>query len=277
MPRVNGRYRFVCHPELHRICVIDEGGRLVEVFGEGGTLPGQFDHPSDAIVVAPRFQSEPGEGDCVELVAIADRGNDRVQVFEPQGQLVAEIGGGTAGEAAGREGWPFFRLGGHPVLTAPVRLEWEDPLLVVIGADGARTRLDLAAALLPTFDEWLSSASVPALSAAQHHFRHKVRRDMLAASLAAIETALGRAWLDAGDTDAAARLWSVSWPAALPADARAAHAAERDRAATAAAFRFGSAARVAAVRCAIRKSLGAFASFPLLASDRGGPASREAC
>ena len=36
-----------------------------------------------------------------------------------------------------------------------------------------------------------------------------------AAPLAAIETALGTASLEAGDADAAARLWSLSWPGAL--------------------------------------------------------------
>ena len=77
------------------------------------------------------------------------------------------------------------------------------------------------------------------LAAAHHHFRHKVRSDMLAAPLAAIETALGTASLEAGDADAAARLWSLSWPAALDRRAREAHADVRDRAAMAAAFRLG--------------------------------------
>jgi hypothetical protein len=272
---------FACCPESHQICVIDSLGRLCEVFGEAGSGPGQFDQPSHVIVVSPRFEGEDLLVDGIDLVAVADRGNNRVQIFEPEGQLVAILGAPAgATEPAtewrdARAGWPFFRVGGDPRLDAPVRLEWADPLLVVVGADGTRTPIDLAAALLPTFDHWQATASRPMLAAAHHHFRHKVRSDMLAQPLGAIETALGVASLEAGDVDAAARLWSLSWPAALDRTAREAHAAARDRAATAAAFRLGGSARVANVRAAIRQSLGAFA-LPMLA-DRGGPITREAC
>ena len=276
------RRTFACCPDSHQICVLDGDG-LCEVFGEQGSGPGQFDCPSHVIVVSPRFEGEVATVDGIDLVAVADRGNDRVQIFEPEGQLVAIIGapaGAGAPQAAWRDaraGWPFFRAGGDPRLAAPVALEWADPLLVVIGADGSRTPIDLAAALLPSFETWLAGASRPMLAAAHHHFRHKVRSDMLASSLGAIETALGTASLEAGDVDAAARLWSLSWPAALDRTAREAHAAVRDRAATSAAFRLGGASRVAAARAAIRQSLGAFA-LPLLAEgDRGGPITREAC
>jgi hypothetical protein len=283
---------FACCPDSHQICVIDSLGRLCEVFGEAGTGPGQFDQPSHVIVVSPRFEGEdaPGEGtSCagIDLVAVADRGNNRVQIFEPEGQLVAIIGapaGATETPTEWRDaraGWPFFRVGGDPRLEAPVRLEYADPLLVVVGADGSRTPIDLAAALLPSFDSWLATASRSMLAAAHHHFRHKVRSDMLAEPLGAIETALGSASLEAGDVDAAARLWSLAWPTALDRQAREAHVLVRDRAATAAAFRLGGAARVAAVRAAIRQSLGAFA-LPVIADrDRGGPMSSpvfgEAC
>jgi hypothetical protein len=280
-PLTRGR-TFACCPESHQIAVIDASGRLCEVFGEAGQGPGQFDRPSHVIVVSPRFEGEDTHVDGIDLVAVADRGNNRVQIFEPEGQLVATIGGAdAAGMPAewrdARAGWPFFRVGGDPRLTAPVRLEWADPLLVVVGADGSRTPIDLAAALLPSFDAWLQTASRPMLAAAHHHFRHKVRSDMLAAPLAAIETALGVASLDGGDTDAAARLWSLSWPAALDRAAREAHAAVRDRAATSAAFRLGGIARVGSVRAAIRQSLGAFALPRLADHDRGGPVTREAC
>jgi hypothetical protein len=104
---------------------------------------------------------------------------------------------------------------------------------------------------------------------------------MLAEPLGAIETALGTASLEAGDVDAAARLWSLAWPVALDRQAREAHVSRRDRAATAAAFRLGGTARVAAVRAAIRQSLGAFALPALADGDRGGPIRRrlfgEAC
>jgi hypothetical protein len=270
---------FACCPDTHQIAVIDAAGRLCEVFGDGGTGPGQFDQPSHVIVVSPRFEGEDTLSEGIELVAVADRGNNRVQIFEPEGQLVAIIGAAAdAVEPAtewrdARAGWPFFRVGGDPRLEAPVRLEWADPLLVVVGADGTRTPIDLAAAMLPSFDAWLATASRPMLAAAHHHFRHKVRSDMLAAPLAAIETALGCASLETGDVDAAARLWSLSWPAALARPEREAHADVRDRAAMAGAFRLGGVARVGAVRAAIRQSLGAFA-LPVL-TDR--PFTREAC
>jgi hypothetical protein len=279
---------FACCPETHQIAVIDAAGRLCEVFGDAGTGPGQFDRPSHVIVVSPRFEGEDRDHvEGIDLVAVADRGNNRVQIFEPEGQLVAIIGApADAVEPAtewrdARAGWPFFRVGGDPRLDAPVRLEWADPLLVVVGADGSRTPIDLAAALLPSFDAWLATASRPMLAAAHHHFRHKVRSDMLAAPLAAIETALGCASLEAGDVDAAARLWSLSWPAALARPEREAHADARDRAAMAGAFRLGGIARVGAVRAAIRQSLGAFALPVLAEGDRGGPVPRrvfgEAC
>lgn len=281
-PATRGR-TFACCPESHQIAVIDAYGRLCEVFGEEGQGPGQFDRPSHVIVVSPRFEGEDTQVEGIELVAVADRGNNRVQIFEPEGQLVATIGASAGAAGApmewrdARAGWPFFRVGGDPRLVAPVRLEWADPLLVVIGADGSRTPIDLAAALLPSFDAWLTTASRPMLAAAHHHFRHKVRSDMLAAPLAAIETALGVASLEAADADAAARLWSLSWPAALDRMAREAHAAVRDRAATSAAFRLGGLARVGTVRAAIRQSLGAFALPRLADHDRGGPVTREAC
>jgi hypothetical protein len=277
---------FACCPESHQICVIDALGRLCEVFGEAGTGPGQFDQPSHVIVVSPRFEGE-AHVDGIDLVAVADRGNNRVQLFEPEGQLVAIIGApADATEPAtewrdARAGWPFFRVGGDPRLEAPVRLEWADPLLVVVGADGSRTPIDLAAAMLPSFDAWLATASRPMLAAAHHHFRHKVRSDMLAEPLGAIETALGTASLEAGDADAAARLWSLAWPASLDRQAREAHVQARDRAAMAAAFRLGGTARVASVRAAIRQSLGAFALPVLTDGDRRGSVSRrvfgEAC
>jgi hypothetical protein len=279
--------RFACCPETDQIAVIDAAGRLCEVFGEAGRGPGQFDQPSHVIVVSPRFEGEDANVEGIALVAVADRGNNRVQIFEPEGLLVAIIGAAADTTEAptdwrdARAGWPFFRVGGAPRLDAPVRLEWADPLLVVVGADGSRTPIDLAAALLPSFDAWLATAARPMLAAAHHHFRHKVRSDMLAAPLAAIETALGTACLEAGDADAAARLWSLSWPGALDRSAREAHADVRDRAATASAFRLGGITRVGAVRAAIRQSLGAFALPMLAARDRDRPAPRhlfgEAC
>jgi hypothetical protein len=271
--------RFACDPVAHQVCVVDADGRLLEAFGEPGSLPGQFLEPADAVVVSPRFHGEDAS-DRPELVAVADRGNRRVQVFEPHGQLVAILGNETPATPdidRGRAGWPFFRLGSTSLAGDPVSLDWQDPYLVVTDSTGCRTSIDLAAALLPSFDDWLDAATVPMLSAAHHHFRHKVRGDDLAAPLAAIETALGRYWLETGEPENAARLWSLSWPSALDARQREGHARERDRAATAAAFRLGGAARTTRVRTAIRQSLGAFAVLPHFEAGPGGRETREAC
>lgn len=271
--------RVACDPAAHHICVIGGDGELLEAFGQFGRLPGEFSHPSDVVVVSPRFDGEdaPDRLDLrLDLIVVADRGNDRLQVFEPEGQLVAIIGGPDGRDAAdvdGREGWPFFRLGPQIALRDPARLRWEDPWLVVIDGDGGETRLDLALALLPTFDEWIATASTPMLASAHHHFRHKTRNGALAEALATIETALGVAWLNAGDVDAASRLWSLGWAPQLATAVRDRQAAQRDHAAMRAAFRLGGVSAVSRVRAAIRLSLGVFAAWPGVDRDR---ATREA-
>jgi hypothetical protein len=275
----SGAIRVACDPASHHICVVDGDGALLEVFGEHGSLPGQFDQPSDVVVVSPRFDGEDAQSDRLDLVVVADRGNHRLQVFEPEGQLVAILGSpdpaAVSSTTGQREGWPFFRPGPHAHLHDPAGLRWEDPYLVVTDGEGRETRVDLAYALLPSFAVWLSAAGLPMLVSAHHHFRHKVRNDSLAEPLAAIETALGRAWLAAGDVEAASRLWSLGWAPRLATAVRDRHAAERDRAAMRAAFRLGDASQVARVRAAIRLSLGVFAAWPGADRDRGR-ATREA-
>jgi hypothetical protein len=270
-------FHVACDPASHQICVVDGEGALLEVFGQYGTLPGEFNYPSDVVVVSPRFDGEDPAAERLDLVVVADRGNHRLQVFEPEGQLVAIIGSPERTDASpegSRDGWPFFRSGPQAYLHDPAQLRWEDPWLVVIDGAGRETRVDLAVALLPSFEEWLAAASTPMLASAHHHFRHKARNASLAEPLAAIETALGLAWLASGDLDATSRLWSLGWAPQLAADVRERHAAERDRAAMRAAFRLG-ASSVARVRAAIRLSQGVFAAWPGADRDRGR-ATREA-
>jgi hypothetical protein len=79
--------------------VLDGRGRWVESFGERGRQPGQFDHPSDATLVMPMFEGEDAvESAYTALVAVADRMNHRVQIFELAGQFVAALGRSTPGE-----------------------------------------------------------------------------------------------------------------------------------------------------------------------------------
>jgi hypothetical protein len=281
--RIGGRsgapsIHVACDPASHQICMVDADGGLLEVFGQHGALPGEFDRPSDVIVVSPQFDGEDPAAERLGLVVVADRGNHRLQIFEPEGQLVAIIGSAARTDAVpdgSRDGWPFFRSTPHAYLHDPAQLRWDDPWLVVIDGAGRETRIDLAVALLPSFEEWLEGASTPMLASAHHHFRYKARNGSLAEPLAAIETALGLAWLASGDVDATSRLWSLGWAPQLSIEARDRHASERDRAAMRAAFRLGGASSVARVRAAIRLSQGVFAAWPGADRDRGR-ATREA-
>src|SRR4029453_9709222 len=65
--------RVPCDPTTHQICVVDERGALLGVFGDPGALPGQFDRPSDVIVVSPRFDGEEMTVGRMDLVVVADR------------------------------------------------------------------------------------------------------------------------------------------------------------------------------------------------------------
>ncbi len=257
---------YVCDAISDRIHVLDGRGRWVESFGERGRQPGQFDHPSDATLVMPMFEGEdPVESAYTALVAVADRMNHRVQIFEPAGQFVTALGGSTpkdtacaiaAAEPAERDGWPFFRLAPDPVFKEPVRLRWRAPWLEVTEAGGAMHRIDLAYAMLPCFDDWLAAATLHVLVSAQHHLRFCIRQTAgIALPLLQIETALGQAWLRACDVDAVARLWSLPWPAGIDADRIRAEATRRDRLAIGTAFVLGSAHRVLRVRAALRAAL----------------------
>jgi hypothetical protein len=268
---------YVCDAISHRIHVLDNRGRWVESFGEQGPHPGQFDGPSDATLVMPMFEGEESaESAYTALVAVADRMNHRVQIFEPAGQFVTALGGLTAQDAAqlasdlgerrstsqhvdaptGRDGWPFFRVTPDMDFHEPVRLRWRAPWLEVTEAGGATHSIDLAYAMLPRFEDWLASATLHALVAAQHHLRFCIRQTAgIALPLLQIETALGETWLRARDIDAVARLWSLPWPAGIDAERIRVEATRRDRLAIATAFSLGSAHRVLRVRAALRAAL----------------------
>jgi hypothetical protein len=274
-----GTVSYVCDATSHQIHVLDGRGRWLESFGAQGRGPGQFDRPSDVAVVMPMFEGEEAaESAYTALVAVADRMNHRVQIFEPAGQFVAALGGPDNSmpldlsaalldsdgaplfsEQAGsseRDGWPFFRVTPDLAFNEPVRLRWRAPWLDVTEASGAKHRVDLAYAMLPRFEDWLASANLHALVAAQHHLRFCIRQTAgIALPLLQIETALGEAWLRSRDIDAVARLWSLPWPAGIDAERIRIEATRRDRLAVATAFSLGSAHRVLRVRAALRAAL----------------------
>jgi hypothetical protein len=260
---------YVCDTISHQIHVLDGRGRWIESFGEQGRQPGQFDHPSDATLVMPMFEGEESaaESAYTALVAVADRMNHRVQIFEPAGQFVTALTGPTA-EPTARDGWPFFRVTPDMPFHEPVRLRWRAPWLEVTEVSGATHQIDLAYAMLPRFEDWLAQATLHALVAAQHHLRFCIRQTPgIAWPLLQIETALGETWLRARDIDAVARLWSLPWPAGIDADRIRVETARRDRLAVATAFSLGSAHRVLRVRAALR------AALPGIAPARHGESS----
>lgn len=284
---------YVCDDISHQIHVLDGRGRWVESFGERGRQPGQFDHPSDATLVLPMFEGEESaEGAYTALVAVADRMNHRVQIFEPAGQFVTALGGHSqdAAEAAppavpdapgigpiSRDGWPFFRVTPDMAFNEPVRLRWRAPWLEVTEASGTTHTVDLAYAMLPRFEDWLAQATLAGLVAAQHHLRFCIRQTAgIALPLLRIETALGETWLRNRDIDAVARLWSLPWPAGLDADRIRAEATRRDRLAVATAFSLGSAHRVLRVRAALRAALPGPAVLQPSHTRHVGPADRKA-
>lgn len=117
----------------HRVVVTDPAsGAERFVFGRRGTALGSFDVPVDIALVAPTFDEDDGiaafDG-C--LLAVADYGNARVQIFDLDGTLVDVLNGTDLDY-----GW------------RPCRLTWRAPFLQVDGVERAGCRVHLAAAML---------------------------------------------------------------------------------------------------------------------------------
>lgn len=65
-----------------RVQVFDSTGRFVRTWGGDGISPGQFRNPID---LAVHFKPQ---DTAIEYVAVSDYGNNRVQLFTPQGQFL---------------------------------------------------------------------------------------------------------------------------------------------------------------------------------------------
>src|SRR4051794_13727257 len=87
------RLTYACDVSHHRVIVSDGLGQIKFAFGERGSRPGQFDTPLDVALVAPEFCGEqlPADMNDVLWIAVADYGNQRVQVFELDGSLVGTV------------------------------------------------------------------------------------------------------------------------------------------------------------------------------------------
>ncbi|HYE86681.1 MAG TPA: NHL repeat-containing protein, partial [Vicinamibacterales bacterium] len=174
---------YVCDSWNHRIQVFSGEGLPCGAFGSRGSAAGRFDVPTAITIVSPSFPDEELDSDTPDgsWLAIADRWNDRVQIFDLSGAFIAAIGGDTNvdGERAGltRAGWPYFRVGQMPVLAQPVELSWAAPRLTVKGATGRVDRLDLALALLPDFETWRASTPADARAAAARRLLPQLQSD----------------------------------------------------------------------------------------------------
>jgi hypothetical protein len=176
---LGGGRAYMCDTANDSIDVIDLNARPLFSFGSRGAAPGQFQEPSDCVIMA----ADPsGEGLTTDpaVLAVADAGNDRVQLFELDGVPLGVIG--PASGRAGLSGWPagsgspFFRVAPIPPFAQPRRLDWRPPFLDVITAGGPVVRLDLTTALLPVFEDWLRRATPVTLREAFAHFSDPARQ-----------------------------------------------------------------------------------------------------
>lgn len=186
---------FVADSWNHRIQVFDGTGRLCFAFGGRGDKDGQFRAPAGLVIATPAL---PGEGDrgsaaALPVLVVADQWNNRLQVFTLDGAWLATLGGRTGvrgGDA--RQSFPFFRIGAVGVPRDPVRLSWQGPWLSVVGGNGRSHQLDLASALLPSFDQWQREAPAAERAHARRYFslcRHS-RRPVPSAVLQALSLEL---------------------------------------------------------------------------------------
>jgi len=147
----DGGRAFMCDPAAHCIDVVDQTARPMFSFGRLGYQPGEFNEPSDVIVL-------PTDGwlelvtEAPALVAVADRGNHRVQIFELDGVLLAVLKPGrhVRGLAGRTLSSPLFvELDG---LIQPSRLAWRAPWLEITTYGQRLVRRQLAHALKAAAD-----------------------------------------------------------------------------------------------------------------------------
>jgi hypothetical protein len=136
---IDGGAAFTYHCETgnDRIVVTDARGRIVFAFGSHGTGLGQFDTPVHLAFVSPEFHGESLGGASTDTtwLAVADYGNCRIQLFDLDGSPIGAI----PDQEDAHLGRPCF-------------LTWQAPVLHVVGEDGTRTAVHLAAALLYVSD-----------------------------------------------------------------------------------------------------------------------------
>ena len=138
---------YACDPQHDAIAVFDGDGRCVMAFGGHGSRPGQFRTPAAIALVRPQFAGEAPAADLEPLVAVADQGNHRVQIFAMDGTLVACVGHKAANGFLPRH-WRW--VGVEPAFDHPYGLAWTAPYLDVTCTGGRLVRLNLADAMGPS-------------------------------------------------------------------------------------------------------------------------------
>jgi hypothetical protein len=163
--RSQQRRTYICDPSQHRVHIVGADGRLIASFGAKGSRPGEFDTPLDVALVRVPFAGEDlDDGDLDgALVAVADCGNDRVQLFEPDGVPFGVVSGrlDDASDLRRRSGHRLFRIDAHPFLVAPRRLSSNGSVIEAQCAERA-VLVDLTHALLLDYVMWAESPAVAA-------------------------------------------------------------------------------------------------------------------
>ena len=156
-------WAYVCDPVGHAIDVIDQDARPMFSFGAYGDRPGQFNQPSDVVVLpADPWLRSVTSGPAV--VAVADRGNHRVQLFEPDGLLLAVMAPRVPVRSLEDEASVRFLEIELDGLVHPTRLAWKGSWLEITNYDQSGVRVDLADALQG------------AAASARHHLTRAVRQ-----------------------------------------------------------------------------------------------------
>ncbi len=78
---------YVADSGNHRIQVFDTLGNFLRMWGGFGSDPGQFNGPGDVGVGLVYEQTS------VKFIAVSDHGNNRIQLFDTQGNLLSVVGG----------------------------------------------------------------------------------------------------------------------------------------------------------------------------------------
>jgi hypothetical protein len=120
---------YLCDSQTHSIDVLDGDGLPLFSFGGYGDGPGQLDTPIDVAILTLDGSAITMSSDAI--LAVAERGNNRVQLFELDGAWLGILEDGLRNAC-----W------------VPSRLDVDRRHLQITSSTGAVSRVDVAAALM---------------------------------------------------------------------------------------------------------------------------------